>query len=335
MAEALPSPTPLIDGFGRAITYLRISVTDRCDLRCRYCMAEEMQFLPANRLMQIEEIAEIADAFIARGVRRIRLTGGEPLVRRGTAELAQRIGQRLKDGLDELTLTTNGTRLRSEAQALMAAGIKRINVSLDSRDPARFRHITRTGDVAKVLDGIAAAKVAGLHVKINMVALKGFNEDEILPMLRWCAAEGHDLTLIETMPIGSVESERSESYLPLDAVRRDLENRFTLVPLSERTGGPARYFRVAELDTKIGFITPLTNNFCAGCNRVRLTAEGTLYLCLGRDDRIDLRAALREGGRPALDQALDRAMAAKPERHAFRIDAPEPAVARHMNATGG
>ena len=335
MAEALPSPTPLIDGFGRAITYLRISVTDRCDLRCRYCMAEEMQFLPANRLMQIEEIAEIADAFIARGVRRIRLTGGEPLVRRGTAELAQRIGQRLNDGLDELTLTTNGTRLRSEAQALMAAGIKRINVSLDSRDPARFRHITRTGDVAKVLDGIAAAKVAGLHVKINMVALKGFNEDEILPMLRWCAAEGHDLTLIETMPIGSVESERSESYLPLDAVRRDLENRFTLVPLSERTGGPARYFRVAELDTKIGFITPLTNNFCAGCNRVRLTAEGTLYLCLGRDDRIDLRAALREGGRPALDQALDRAMAAKPERHAFRIDAPEPAVARHMNATGG
>jgi len=335
MDEALPSPTPLIDGFGRAITYLRISVTDRCDLRCRYCMAEEMQFLPANRLMQIEEIAEIADAFIARGVRRIRLTGGEPLVRRGTAELAQRIGQRLKDGLDELTLTTNGTRLRSEAQALMAAGIKRINVSLDSRDPARFRHITRTGDVAKVLDGIAAAKVAGLHVKINMVALKGFNEDEVLPMLRWCAAEGHDLTLIETMPIGSVESERSESYLPLDAVRRDLENRFTLVPLSERTGGPARYFRVAELDTKIGFITPLTNNFCAGCNRVRLTAEGTLYLCLGRDDRIDLRAALREGGRPALDQALDRAMAAKPERHAFRIDAPEPAVARHMNATGG
>jgi len=335
MAEALPSPAPLIDGFGRAITYLRISVTDRCDLRCRYCMAEEMQFLPANRLMQIGEIAEIADAFIARGVRRIRLTGGEPLVRRGTAELAQRIGQRLNNGLDELTLTTNGTRLRSEAHALMAAGIKRINVSLDSRDPARFRHITRTGDIAKVLDGIAAAKAAGLHIKINMVALKGFNEDEILPMLRWCAAEGHDLTLIETMPIGSVESERSESYLPLDAVRGDLENRFTLVPLSERTGGPARYFRVAELDTKIGFITPLTNNFCAGCNRVRLTAEGTLYLCLGRDDRIDLRAALREGGRPALDQALDRAMAAKPERHAFRIDAPEPAVARHMNATGG
>ena len=335
MAQALPSSASLIDGFGRAITYLRISVTDRCDLRCRYCMAEDMQFLAPGKLMAIDEIAEIADAFIARGVRRIRLTGGEPLVRRGTAELAQRIGQRLNDGLDELTLTTNGTRLRSEAQALMAAGIKRINVSLDSRDPARFRHITRTGDVAKVLDGIAAAKVAGLHVKINMVALKGFNEDEILPMLRWCAAEGHDLTLIETMPIGSVESERSESYLPLDAVRRDLENRFTLVPLSERTGGPARYFRVAELDTKIGFITPLTNNFCAGCNRVRLTAEGTLYLCLGRDDRIDLRAALREGGRPALDQALDRAMAAKPERHAFRIDAPEPAVARHMNATGG
>lgn len=335
MAEAPPSPVPLIDGFGRTITYLRISVTDRCDLRCRYCMAEDMQFLPANKLMQINEIAEIADAFIARGVRRIRLTGGEPLARRGTVELAQRIGQRLGDGLDELTLTTNGTRLAREAEALKAAGIRRINVSLDSRDPARFRHITRTGELDKVLDGIAAAKAAGIRVKINMVALKGLNEDEIVPMLRWCAAEGHDLTLIETMPLGAVDSERIDSYLPLDAVRRDLENRFTLVVSPDRTGGPARYFRVAELDAKIGFITPLTENFCAGCNRVRLTAEGQLYLCLGREDRIDLREALREGGRAALDEALDRAMAAKPQRHAFRIDAPEPAVARHMNVTGG
>ena len=335
MAEALPSPVPLIDGFGRAITYLRISVTDRCDLRCRYCMAEAMQFLPAHKLMQINEIAEIADAFVARGVRRIRLTGGEPLARRGAVELAQRIGRKLGDGLDELTLTTNGTRLARDAEALKAAGIRRINVSLDSRDSERFRHITRTGDLGKVLDGIAAAKATGIRVKINMVALKGLNEDEVVPMLRWCAAEGHDLTLIETMPLGAVEEDRTDLYLPLDRVRRDLENRFTLVQSPERTGGPARYFRVAELDTRIGFITPLTDNFCAGCNRVRLTAEGQLYLCLGREDRIDLRAALRDGGRPALDEALDRAMAAKPERHAFRIDAPEPAVARHMNVTGG
>jgi len=304
-------------------------------LRCRYCMAEQMRFLPPDRLMAIEEIAEIADAFIARGVRRIRLTGGEPLVRRGATDLAQRIGQRLGDGLDELTLTTNGTRLAAEAEALAAAGIRRVNVSLDSRDPERFRHITRTGDVAKVLSGIQAAKAAGLRIKINMVALKGLNEDEILPMLRWCAAEGHDLTLIETMPLGAVEEDRTDRYLPLDGVRRELESLYTLAPLSERTGGPARYFRVAELDARIGFITPLTDNFCAGCNRVRLTAEGTLYLCLGRDDRIDLRAALREGGRAALDQALDRAMAAKPARHAFAIEAPEPAVARHMNVTGG
>ena len=335
MAEALPSPAPLIDGFGRRITYLRISVTDRCDLRCRYCMAEVMRFLPADRLMTIEEIGEIAEAFIRRGVTRIRLTGGEPLVRRGAADLARRIGRHLGHGLDELTLTTNGTRLTREAPALAEAGMRRVNVSLDSRDPDRFRHITRTGDVAKVLDGIAAAKDAGLRVKINMVALKGLNEDEIEPMLRWCAAEGHDLTLIETMPLGAIEEDRTDRYLPLDRVRAALERRYTLVSLPERTGGPARYAHVAELDAKIGFITPLTENFCAGCNRVRLTAEGQLYLCLGREDRIDLRAALREGGRTALDQALSRAMAAKPERHAFAIEAEQPAVARHMNVTGG
>ena len=335
MAEAPLSLAPLIDGFGRRITYLRISVTDRCDLRCRYCMAETMAFLPPDRLMAIDEIVQIADAFIARGVRRIRLTGGEPLVRRGATDLARRIGRRLGDGLDELTLTTNGTRLAAEAPALAEAGIGRINVSLDSRDPDRFRHITRTGDVAKVLSGIAAAASAGIRVKINMVALKGLNEDEIEPMLRWCAAERHDLTLIETMPLGAVEEDRSDHYLPLDGVRRALERRYTLVPLAERTGGPARYFHVAELDARIGFITPITDNFCAGCNRVRLTAEGQLYLCLGREDRIDLRAALREGGPAALDAALDRAMAAKPARHTFAIEASEPAVARHMNVTGG
>lgn len=335
MAEALPSPAPLIDGFGRRITYLRISVTDRCDLRCRYCMGEAMTFLPADRLMTIDEIAQIADAFIARGVTRIRLTGGEPLARRGVTDLARRIGARIGGGLDELTLTTNGTRLARDARALAEAGIRRINVSLDSRDPERFRHITRTGEVGRVLEGIGAASAAGLRVKINMVALKGFNDGEIEPMLRWCAAQGHDLSLIETMPLGAVADDRTDHYLPLDHVRARLERHYTLVPLSERTGGPARYFRVAELDARIGFITPLTDNFCAGCNRVRLTAEGQLYLCLGREDRIDLRAALREGGPAALNQALDRAMAAKPARHAFAIDAAAPAVARHMNVTGG
>ena len=252
MAEALPSPAPLIDGFGRAITYLRISVTDRCDLRCRYCMAEEMAFLPASRLMAIEEIAAIADAFIARGVRRIRLTGGEPLVRRGVTDLGRRIGQRLGDGLDELTLTTNGTRLAAEAEALAEAGIKRINVSLDSRNPDRFRHITRTGDVTKVLAGIQAAKAAGLRIKINMVALKGLNADEIVPMLRWCAAEGHDLTLIETMPLGAVEEDRTDRYLPLDGVRRDLESLFTLAPLTERTGGHVETTSVQSYRGKAG-----------------------------------------------------------------------------------
>ena len=335
MSAARPFTAPLIDGFGRRISYLRISVTDRCDLRCRYCMAETMRFLPTSKLMTIAEMTAIANAFIARGVRRIRLTGGEPLVRRGVTDLARAIGRHLGEGLDELTITTNGTRLIAEAAALADAGIRRINVSLDSRDPARFRHITRTGDLSKVLDGISAARAAGLHVKINMVALKDLNEDEIDPMLRWCAAEGHDLTLIETMPLGEIEEQRRDRYLPLDDVRRTLENRYTLVPLAERTGGPARYYHVAELDVRIGFITPLTENFCAGCNRVRLTAEGQLYLCLGREDRIDLRTALRDGGPAAVDEALNRAMAAKPARHAFAIDAPLPAVTRHMSVTGG
>ena len=298
-----------------------------------------MTFLPRSALLTLEEIAEVADAFIARGVRRIRLTGGEPLVRRGLPDLACMIGRHIGDGsLDELTLTTNGVRLGEQADALFAAGVRRVNVSMDSRDPARFRHITRWGDVMQVLNGIATAKRAGIAVKINMVALAGLNEDEIEPMLRWCAAEGHDLTLIETMPLGMIDEDRTDRYLPLDRVRRDLEQRFTLTPVADRTGGPARYYRVEELGgARIGFITPLTENFCAGCNRVRLTVEGKLYLCLGQEDRVDLRAALREGGRPALDEALDRAMAIKPLRHAFRIDAPgqAPAVARHMSVTGG
>ena len=293
MATALPDPPPalLVDAFGRRISYLRISVTDRCDLRCRYCMSEQMRFLPRSELLALGEIGAIAEAFIARGVRRIRLTGGEPLMRGGVTELAADIGRHLGDGLDELTLTTNGTRLAEQAGALRDAGVRRINVSLDSRDPDRFRHITRTGDLAKVLSGIAVARAAGLQIKINMVALKGLNEDEIVAMLRWCAAEGHDLTLIETMPLGAVEQDRSDHYLPLDTVHREIARDFTLLPLAERSGGPARYHRVEELGVKLGFITPLTENFCAGCNRVRLTVEGKLYLCLGRDEQVDLRAA--------------------------------------------
>lgn len=327
---------PLIDSFGRRITYLRVSVTDRCDMRCRYCMSEAMSFLPRSAVLSLEEIAEITSAFIARGVRRIRLTGGEPLVRRGLPELARMIGRHIDTGdLDELTLTTNGTRLVETAEDLFAAGVRRINVSMDSRDPDRFRYITRWGDVEKVLGGITAAKAAGLKIKINMVALKGLNEEEIEPMLRWCASEGHDLTLIETMPLGMIDEDRTDRYLPLDRVRRDLEQHWSLAPLADRTGGPARYYRVGELGAKIGFITPLTENFCAGCNRVRLTVEGKLYMCLGQEDRVDLRAALREGGREALDEALDRAMAAKPLRHNFAIDKAEPAVQRHMSVTGG
>ena len=323
----------LIDTYGRRISYVRLSVTDRCDLRCRYCMAEQMEFLPRAELLTLEELVQLADAFIARGVTRIRLTGGEPLVRRGIETLVRWLGERLGRGLDELTLTTNGTQLERFAADLHAAGVRRLNVSLDSLDPVRFHHITRRGDLAQVLGGIAAASAAGLQVKINMVALKGLNEDEIEAMARWCAGEGHDLTLIETMPLGEVEEDRTDRYLPLDAVKRALEQSFTLTPSLRRTGGPARYFEVAELGLKLGLITPLTGNFCAGCNRVRVTATGTVYGCLGQDQRIELRDLMR-AGRP-LDDALDALMAAKPEGHDFRIAAPRPAVARHMSVTGG
>lgn len=328
---------PLTDAFGRRISYLRLSVTDRCDFRCRYCMAEKMQFLPKREILTIEELAALADAFIARGISKIRLTGGEPLVRRGIDELVRTIGRRIGDGLDELTITTNASQLRRHAAMLAEAGVRRVNVSVDSLDADRFAFITRGGELADVLDGIAAAREAGLALKINMVALKGLNEDEIEPMLRWCAAEGHDLTLIETMPLGEIEDDRTDRYLPLDGVRRQLESRFTLTPLDYRTGGPARYARVEELDARIGFITPLTNNFCDGCNRVRVTATGQIYMCLGHEDRLDLRSALREGDAGALDLLLDRAMRLKPERHAFQIERPgaAPAVSRHMSVTGG
>jgi len=301
-------------------------------------MAEHMTFQPRSAILSLEEIATIADAFIARGVRKIRLTGGEPLVRRGITALARQIGRHLDNGaLDELTLTTNATRLAQEAAALREAGMRRINVSLDSLDPERFRHITRTGDLARVLDGIAAAKAEGLRIKINMVALAGMNDDEIVPMAQWCAGEGHDLTLIETMPMGDIEGDRVDRYLPLDVVRERLSQRYTLIPLDVTSGGPARYWQVGELGLKLGLITPLTHNFCADCNRVRLTAEGKLYMCLGQSDRVDLRAALCDGGAAGLDAAMNAAMLAKPRAHDFRIDrrGAAPAVNRHMSVTGG
>ncbi|WP_240653190.1 GTP 3',8-cyclase MoaA [Sphingomonas crocodyli] len=327
----------LTDRLGRRISYLRLSVTDRCDLRCRYCMAEDMRFLPNGDLLTIDELATLSEAFIRRGVRKIRLTGGEPLVRRGIDDLARAIGRHIGHGLDELTITTNGTLLDSHAEALAAAGVRRINVSLDSRDPERFRTITRRGDLADVLRGLDAAKAAGLAIKINMVALKGVNEDEIEPMLRWCAEQGFDMTLIETMPLGEVDEDRVDRFLPLDHVRTDLESRYTLAPLAHRTGGPARYSQVEELGVRIGFITPMTANFCDGCNRVRVTAAGEIFPCLGHEDAIDLRAALRSGQAEAIDAALDEAMAIKPERHHFRIAerSAAPTVRRHMSVTGG
>ena len=325
----------MIDSFGRRITYVRMSVTDRCDLRCRYCMAEKMTFLPRKDVLSLEEIVGLADIFIARGVRRIRLTGGEPLVRKGIDVLTTELGKRIGGGLDELTLTTNGTQLARHAEMLFDSGIRRINVSLDSRDPDRFRHVTRRGDLAQVLGGIGAAARAGLKIKINMVALKGINDDEIGSMLRWCASEGHDLTLIETMPLGEVEEDRTEHYLPLSDVRPRLEREFALIPSLARTGGPARYFEVDGLGIRLGLITPLTHNFCDGCNRSRVAATGTVFGCLGHDQKVELRDILRNGGADAVTSALDRLLAGKPKGHQFRIEAAQPAVERHMSVTGG
>jgi cyclic pyranopterin phosphate synthase len=333
--ESVISSSPMIDSFGRRITYVRMSVTDRCDLRCRYCMAETMTFLPRKDVLSLEEIVELADIFIARGVRRIRLTGGEPLVRKGIDQLAPVLGQRVGNGLDELTMTTNGTQLARHAPMLFESGIRRINVSLDSRDPARFRHITRRGDLGQVLGGIEAAARAGLKIKINMVALKGLNEDELAAMLRWCGSEGHDLTLIETMPLGEVEEDRTEHYLPLGEVRARLEREFDLIPSLSRTGGPARYYDVGSLGIKLGLITPLTHNFCDGCNRIRVAATGTVFGCLGHDQKVELRDLLRSGGAEGVTVALDELLAGKPKGHQFSIEAARPAVERHMSVTGG
>lgn len=324
----------LTDSFGRRISYVRLSVTDRCDFRCRYCMAEEMHFLPKEQLLTFGEIEALVDLLVERGVTRVRLTGGEPLVRRGILDLVGRLGRRLGRGLDELTLTTNGSQLAGAAESLAASGIRRVNVSLDSLDSAKFAHITRRGRLDQVLGGIAAAKAAGLRIKINMVALRGVNEDEIEPMLHWCGEQDFDLTLIETMPLGVVE-ERAEHFLSLDGVKRGLDGRFTLVPSLTRTGGPARYFDVAELGVRLGLITPISNNFCNGCNRIRVTATGTAYGCLGHNQRVEFRDLLRTNDLAGANEALDGLIAGKPERHRFDIAAATPAVERHMSVTGG
>ncbi|MGI4881345.1 MAG: GTP 3',8-cyclase MoaA [Janthinobacterium lividum] len=334
---ARTAPRALVDPFGRTIDYLRISVTDRCDFRCVYCMSETMTFLPKADVLTFEEIDRLASAFVRRGTRKLRLTGGEPLVRRGIIELVRSLGRHLDSGaLDEITLTTNGSQLRRFAGDLAGAGVRRINVSLDTLDAAKFAQVTRWGRFEQVMDGIDAAREAGLHVKINMVALKGINDDEIERMMAWTALEGHDLVLIETMPMGAIDEDRTDRYLPLKAVRRDLEQRFTLTDLADTTGGPARYVRIEETGQRMGFITPLTHNFCESCNRVRLTATGTLYMCLGQDDAADLRSVIRTTPDDArLDQALDEAIARKPKGHDFIIDRTKPAVVRHMSVTGG
>jgi cyclic pyranopterin phosphate synthase len=328
----------MIDPFGRAITYLRVSVTDRCDLRCVYCMSEDMNFLPRAEILSLEELERLATTFIRLGVRKLRITGGEPLVRRNVVSLFERLGTQLGHGLDELTLTTNGTQLARFAPALAAAGVRRVNVSLDTLDPDRFARITRWGRIDSVFAGLRAARAAGLAVKINTVALRGENEDEIGDMLAWCGGQGFDLCLIETMPMGEIGVARTDQYLPLSLVRARLRQRFTLDETDYRTGGPARYFTVRETGQRIGFITPMTHNFCESCNRVRLTVTGTLYMCLGQDDSADLRTVLRRGANDAeLEQAVRAAIARKPKGHDFIIDRRHeaPSVARHMSLTGG
>ena len=329
---------PLVDQFQRRISYLRLSVIDRCDLRCAYCMPERMTFLPKSEVLTLEELHQLALGFIARGVTKLRLTGGEPLVRRDMIELVTALGRQLGDGLEELTLTTNGTRLAEFADRLAAAGVRRVNVSLDTRDRQAFARLTRRDMLPDVLAGIAAAKAAGLAVKLNTVALKGVNEAELPDLIAWAHGEGHGITLIEVMPLGEVEQDRFDHYLPLSQVRADLERRFTMTPSAHRSGGPARYWDLAETGGRLGLITPLTGNFCDGCNRIRVTATGQLYACLGGSEQVDLRGALRSADpATALQAALDEAMRIKPKRHHFEIDRPgaAPALARHMSMTGG
>jgi cyclic pyranopterin phosphate synthase len=331
--------TQMIDPFGRHVSYLRVSVTDRCDFRCVYCMAEDMTFLPKRDLLTLEELDRVCSVFIGKGVRKIRLTGGEPLVRKGIMTLVEALSRHLKTGgLDELTLTTNGSQLARFAGELAGHGVRRINVSIDTLDAAKFRTITRWGELSKVLEGVRAARAAGLAIKINAVALKGVNDGEIPEMIRWAHGEGMDLTLIETMPLGDIDGDRTEQYLPLSAVRAGLMDQFTLEDIPYKTGGPARYVQVKETGGRLGFITPLTHNFCESCNRVRITCTGTLYMCLGQNDAADLRAPLRASeGNELLDAAIDEAIGRKPKGHDFIIDRlhNRPAVSRHMSVTGG
>ncbi|PKP62694.1 MAG: GTP 3',8-cyclase MoaA [Alphaproteobacteria bacterium HGW-Alphaproteobacteria-8] len=330
---------PLIDPFARPITYLRVSVTDRCDFRCVYCMAEEMTFLPKKELLSLEELTRLCNAFTDLGVRKLRITGGEPLVRRDLMTFFRAMGERLGNGLDELTLTTNGSQLRRHARDLAACGVKRVNVSVDTLDEKKFTDVTRRGRLAQVLDGIDAAQEAGLAVKINAVALKGVNDGEIVSMAEWCAARGMDITFIEVMPMGDMgEEDRLHQFLPLSVVQDTLAARWTLDPIPLRTGGPARYVRARETGARIGFITPLTHNFCEGCNRVRVTCTGMLYMCLGQDDSADLRAPLRASeSDEAVKDAIRRAIARKPKGHDFDYSRQEVrgTVGRHMSVTGG
>ena len=329
----------MIDPFGRTVSYLRVSVTDRCDFRCVYCMPEHMTFLPKADVLSLEELDRLCGAFIRKGVNKLRLTGGEPLVRRDVMKLFRSIGRHLENGsLKELTLTTNGSQLARFATELVECGVKRINVSVDTLDAEKFRRITRWGDLSKVIVGIDAAQQAGLKVKINVVALRGVNEEEIPELISWAHGRGMDITLIETMPMGDVDADRTEQYLPLSLVKAKLAKSFTMDSLDDRTGGPARYVRLRETGGRLGFITPLSHNFCESCNRVRLTCTGMLYMCLGQDDSADLRAPLRASSDDAvIDAAIDEAIGRKPKGHDFIIDRRhnKPAVSRQMSLTGG
>ncbi|WP_246232465.1 GTP 3',8-cyclase MoaA [Aurantimonas aggregata] len=335
----VPFGSEMMDPFGRSITYLRVSVTDRCDFRCVYCMAEDMTFLPKRDLLSLEELDRLASCFVEKGVKRLRLTGGEPLVRKNIMHLIRSLSRHLESGaLEELTLTTNGSQLARFAPELADCGVRRLNVSLDTLDPDKFRQITRWGELDKVMAGIRAAQAAGIGIKLNAVALKGFNDGEIPSMIEWAHGEGIDLTLIETMPMGEIDEDRTDQYLPLTQVRADLAERWTLRDIPYKTGGPARYVEVAETGGRLGFITPMSHNFCESCNRVRITCTGTLFMCLGQEDAADLRAPLRASeGNELLSNAIDEAIGRKPKGHDFVIDRAtrKPSVSRHMSVTGG
>ena len=328
----------LIDPFGREVNYLRVSVTDRCDFRCTYCMSENMQFLPKKDILTLEEIEDICNVFISLGTKKIRLTGGEPLVRKGIFELIRNLGKKIGNGLEELTITTNGSQLEKKAEELYDAGVRRLNVSLDHLNPDKFKEITRWGDLNKVLNGLQKAKEVGLKIKINTVALKNFNEDHLLDIVEWCSTENFDMTIIEVMPMGDIGSEnRYDQYLPLSEVRTNIEKKFTLKDIPKKTAGPARYCRIEEKKMDLGFITPLTHNFCESCNRVRLTCTGILYMCLGQNDNADLKKVLREKGLLELQKALFEAISRKPQGHDFKISrkSDNVSVNRHMSMTGG